>query len=321
MIETKQMSNNSHTTVWIRTTFNAIHYWPDAPDTVMGRFLRNPHRHCFHVELHKGVEHDNRDIEFLELQRNVRMYCREQIGGPSFLSPTNKSCEMIAQELLDKFDADMVLVSEDGENGAVVYRRPYPKKTAAVSEETKDLPALQVKIRCFGGTEAEGPQRGKGPVLFVPGCVTPDELKRAWDAWMNCPTSGRPRSSYFVYPINHIYLGAGNLPYPIIDTIKTARKLLPPATGLLGSTIHGITVEVDSCLRLDGFVKEILEFGGIIVSRDPKDAQRDDLPDYIKTVTDTEIIWKTPSAFGQYVTRYVTRLDDPLFTLDFNFPY
>lgn len=102
------------TFVWIKTSFEGFHRWKDAPEEVA--FLQQWHRHRFHVKLSVSVNHDNRDVEFILLQRRVRKYIDEFYELQYFES----SCEMIAKDLLYQFNASSVEVSEDGENGALV---------------------------------------------------------------------------------------------------------------------------------------------------------------------------------------------------------
>lgn len=103
-------------------SFEAIHCWPEAPENV--KFLRNPHRHIFKLEFRAGVSHDNRDIEFITLKREVEQFCGERFDGRDIGS---MSCEMIATDILDHFpQIGGITVSEDGENGANVWRRPGP---------------------------------------------------------------------------------------------------------------------------------------------------------------------------------------------------
>jgi len=101
--------------IWIQTRFTGYHRWVDAPDGVA--FLRDYHRHIFHVKLGVGVTDTNREIEFFQLKKKVDTYLRNHYKDMDF----EQSCEAIAGELLDAFDASFVEVSEDGENGATVY--------------------------------------------------------------------------------------------------------------------------------------------------------------------------------------------------------
>jgi hypothetical protein len=104
------------TCVWITTTFEGFHQWPNAPDCVA--FLRDVHRHIFHVKLGKEVVGDDREIEFIQLKWDVDKYLEKHYSGQEF----SDSCEQIASELLIEFDASFVEVDEDGENGVRVEK-------------------------------------------------------------------------------------------------------------------------------------------------------------------------------------------------------
>ena len=102
------------TTVWITTQFRAFHRWKDAQDNVV--FLRDYHRHVFHVKLGMKVSHDNREIEFFNFQKNADLYIFDHFMDALL----ELSCEQIAIELLKEFSGSFCEVSEDGENGALV---------------------------------------------------------------------------------------------------------------------------------------------------------------------------------------------------------
>lgn len=95
-----------------------IHKYPDAPDEVA--FLRNEHRHMFHFRVELEVFHNDRDVEFIMLKREL-----EGLYSDSILELDYKSCEMMADDLrnylVETYEGrDMVItVSEDGENGAI----------------------------------------------------------------------------------------------------------------------------------------------------------------------------------------------------------
>jgi hypothetical protein len=88
-----------------------FHHWPDAPDDVA--FLRYPHRHTFHIEACKAVEHNNRDIEIILMKRSIQRYLLSYNGDFGQLS-----CEDIAERLINEFGLLYCRVLEDGENGA-----------------------------------------------------------------------------------------------------------------------------------------------------------------------------------------------------------
>ncbi|PWB51204.1 MAG: hypothetical protein C3F06_10305 [Candidatus Methanoperedenaceae archaeon] len=106
----------------INTRFEGIHRWDNAPEAVF--FLRNAHRHEFHVQARIQAYHDDRELEFILVKKQIEMWVR----ALSF-DLGQKSCEMLAKELaaflLEKYGNDKqrhveVRISEDGENGALV---------------------------------------------------------------------------------------------------------------------------------------------------------------------------------------------------------
>jgi 6-pyruvoyl-tetrahydropterin synthase len=105
------------TFVVIKAQFEAIHQWEECPISEVD-FLRQPHRHIFHVTVKFKVGHNNRELEFIVMKHKLEdilaKYNRRFIG--------NKSCEMLAEEIMLKLDADFVSVYEDDENGAEVVK-------------------------------------------------------------------------------------------------------------------------------------------------------------------------------------------------------
>ena len=98
----------------VKTQVEGIHRWKDCDiDEVM--FLKYPHRHMFHIEMRVPVEHGDRDIEIIKLKRGINKYL-----GDEPVNFGNMSCEMIAEELMDVFNASYVKVLEDNENGALL---------------------------------------------------------------------------------------------------------------------------------------------------------------------------------------------------------
>lgn len=110
--------------VFCTTRFEGFHSWDDAPSEVA--FLRDRHRHEFHVELAVEVDHDDRDIEFIMLKRALESYIEEVIQDRDW------SCEQFAEAIADwaaeKYGQPARCeVSEDGENGARVSSEPKPE--------------------------------------------------------------------------------------------------------------------------------------------------------------------------------------------------
>ncbi len=112
------------TTVIITLQYEAFHNWQGVkealPDNPEIHFLFDRHRHLFFVTLEKHVTHDDRDVEIILFKRRVQNYLETKYGRPGELG--SRSCEMLAEELLKKFDCEIVEVLEDNENGAKVYK-------------------------------------------------------------------------------------------------------------------------------------------------------------------------------------------------------
>lgn len=99
--------------------FEAIHCWPEAPEQVS--YLRVPHRHLFKLEFRCRVNHNDRDIEFIMMKHQIQGFC-DQMYAYKYIGRT--SCEQIAEAILNQYpEVGGVTVSEDGENGASVWRR------------------------------------------------------------------------------------------------------------------------------------------------------------------------------------------------------
>jgi hypothetical protein len=105
--------------IWITTQFEAFHCWENCPHEDVS-FLRDRHRHIFHVKLTVPVTHSDRDVEFIRFKREVNDFLRDMWPDGELGS---MSCEMIGAVILDHFqDASVVEVSEDNENGAILGR-------------------------------------------------------------------------------------------------------------------------------------------------------------------------------------------------------
>ena len=111
------------TRVFIKIKVEGLHLWPDC-DIQEVDYLASLHRHNFGITCWHEVNHDNRDIEFIQLKHQVEEWLRERYYKvvPHCLIFGAMSCEMIAKELIKEFCFDRVSVDEDGENGAEVLR-------------------------------------------------------------------------------------------------------------------------------------------------------------------------------------------------------
>jgi len=101
----------------VKTDFPAIHSWPkcDVPGV---EFLQFPHRHIFFAVIKFEVSHNNRDIEFIDMKKKINLYIKEKYYEKNLGA---KSCEGIAEEIFNRFNAQYVSIFEDNENGAEIY--------------------------------------------------------------------------------------------------------------------------------------------------------------------------------------------------------
>lgn len=114
--------------ITIRTQFEGIHCWPEAPEEV--KFLRDLHRHIFQIRANVEVDHNDRDVEFIMLKHRVDNWLKtmySQTSEGSVWQMGRMSCEQVAEEAIEvikQFVGDQrtitVFVSEDGENEAMV---------------------------------------------------------------------------------------------------------------------------------------------------------------------------------------------------------
>jgi hypothetical protein len=108
------------TEVFCTLQVEGTHCWPACPFEEVA-YLRDPHRHVFHIKAYKTVTHSDRDTEFIMLKHALVAHFN------SYTNPNTKlcvfgsmSCEMIAEELIRAFELSKCEVSEDNENGAIV---------------------------------------------------------------------------------------------------------------------------------------------------------------------------------------------------------
>lgn len=116
--------------------FIGYHQYAQAPEDVA--FLRAWHRHHFIIKTSLSVEHNDRDIEFFELQDKVHRFILQRFGH----CPTEEledylpgifleSCEHCAEELVNYLKGETgrnfieVSVSEDSECEATVTEEEF----------------------------------------------------------------------------------------------------------------------------------------------------------------------------------------------------
>jgi len=109
------------TEVYCTLQAEGIHRFPGCPYTEVP-YLKDTHRHVFHIKAWKKVSHDNRDVEFICLKHEIKSYLYDRYFDSEWrlFNFDTMSCEMIAKELISKFDLSRCDVSEDEENGAIV---------------------------------------------------------------------------------------------------------------------------------------------------------------------------------------------------------
>jgi hypothetical protein len=107
------------TEVFCTLQIEGTHCWPECPHDEVA-YLRDPHRHIFLIKAYKKVTHDDRDVEFIMLKHTIQEYMEVKYFTESLCNFGAKSCEMIAEELIEQFELSRCEVSEDGENGAIV---------------------------------------------------------------------------------------------------------------------------------------------------------------------------------------------------------
>lgn len=114
------------TFVTVKTSFEGIHCFPEAPKEV--EFLRQEHRHMFGVTAMVEVYTDDREIEFIMMKHRINDWLSRQQDECGVWNMDRTSCEQVAKKILsvliDNFDMDgrqyMISVDEDGENGASI---------------------------------------------------------------------------------------------------------------------------------------------------------------------------------------------------------
>ncbi len=138
----ERIKASAHKKIWVTFQKEGVHCYPAAatdPQLATGdqydvSFLASPHRHMFHFRVAIGVEHNDRDIEFIQFKRwLVNLYISNT------LQLDFKSCEMISDDLYLQIatkypNRDVWIdVSEDGENGSYAeYNCTRPHQTVTI---------------------------------------------------------------------------------------------------------------------------------------------------------------------------------------------
>lgn len=123
VISTQALANHGKvsrvtTNVIVNLQFEGVHRWRACPHEEVA-FLKDFHRHIFHICCKKQVRHDDRDIEIIMLKRQIHNYLHTTYRDGNL---GDMSCEMLAGELVTRFGLCYCSVLEDGENGAEVTK-------------------------------------------------------------------------------------------------------------------------------------------------------------------------------------------------------
>lgn len=115
---------NKKTIVYSRFSVEGLHKWYNC-DIEEVMYLKNLHRHNFGITAYVETSHNDRDVEFIEFKHQIEKYLKDKYFDAKFncLNFGSMSCEMIASELLEKFNLCKCEVNEDNENGAIVERK------------------------------------------------------------------------------------------------------------------------------------------------------------------------------------------------------
>ena len=117
--------------ITVKLQVEGIHKWEGLSDILKNNpshtlqavnFLTNYHRHIFHITVVKQVSHSDRDIEIILFKQQIKDALTAKFYDKDYncLNFTTMSCENIASHILNFFQASVVTVLEDDENGAIV---------------------------------------------------------------------------------------------------------------------------------------------------------------------------------------------------------
>lgn len=99
-----------------------FHNYPGAPQVCA--FLRNSHRHIFHIRCWFDVQDSNREIEFITMANKIASMLNTDFGTPCQFGMM--ACEHIAEYIINNAKKNAlpipskVEVLEDGDGGAIV---------------------------------------------------------------------------------------------------------------------------------------------------------------------------------------------------------
>lgn len=113
---------NKHFGIIVKTQVSGTHSWNNVVnnlDLSNVYFLQYEHFHIFHIKCYMKVTHEDRDVEIINLKTKIDKYLSDTyyVNKCGYCVFNQKSCEMLAEELVDKFNLSKCEVLEDGNFG------------------------------------------------------------------------------------------------------------------------------------------------------------------------------------------------------------
>lgn len=277
------------TDIVVKFSFEGFHCWPQAPESCS--FLRNLHRHMFHVRADKKVTHHDREIEIIELKNEMITYCEER-----WHDAESASCEMIAADLMRKFKLSYCQVLEDDENGASAMDLEDELKSVPESAKSSVSGKSRFNGSCFIGVECEGPEKIRGHItMFIPGHCSENELHAAL-------THALQHKMNIYYGADNDYIG---LPSFCVQPLLLAQK-----NRWSKDRTSFLIIEVDRLFSYLQYVQSFSDCGVLWVTHAPNDMIGANIF-YKKVVKNVDVIeWHGTES------KHITRTDDPFFNGD-----
>jgi len=108
----------------IKLQVEGLHRWADCPLKEVA-YLKDLHRHTFHISCSFKVSHGDREIEFIKQKHIINALLKQTFADSQYdcLNFDRMSCEHIAVWLLEKLQCEAVSVGEDGEFFAMIQKK------------------------------------------------------------------------------------------------------------------------------------------------------------------------------------------------------
>ena len=105
----------------VKIDVEGLHQWSNCNLSNV-EYLKYLHRHTFQIKCRREVNHNDRDVEFIDFKHKIKKYINDNWYDWDYECCNFKgmSCEHIAENLLINFDLCRCSVSEDGEFFGIV---------------------------------------------------------------------------------------------------------------------------------------------------------------------------------------------------------